>query len=732
MYIVSILVEHPAYALDATYDYVSKEEVIIGVRVQVQFGKQKLIGYVMACKNTYDSKEKIDQEAGFTHRYILRVLDQHPLLNAELQELSKFLSNCTLSPQIACLQAMLPSQLKPSKTKGASIKHVKRIRIVDATIRCKTKRQQEALSYIIKHPNCSISELPYSLGLVNKLVEQKAIVMESVEVFRDPYQKKTKATMHTLTSAQQRVVDGVLKDFGTNTVSLLHGVTGAGKTEVYLHIAKKVTERNKTVIILVPEISLTPMMVTVFKEQFDAQVAILHSRLSSGERYDEYRRIQQGKASIVVGARSAIFAPLQNIGMILMDEEHDSSYKQENAPKYHTLQVAKWRAKYHRCPILLGSATPSLETYSRALKGIYLHYSLPDRINQKPLPKITLVNMVEEMKRNNYSLLSKEMEIAIRNTLQQGKQVMLLLNKRGYASYVRCKDCGEVIHCPHCDVSMTYHKQGGSLQCHYCEHTTPYPTHCPTCYSSNIRHIGSGTQKMEEVLENLFEGAKVIRYDVDSTRKKGSHEKLLALYEKQEANILLGTQMIAKGLHFPNVTFVGVLNADISLHVPDFRANERTFQLLCQVSGRSGRGEDTGAVMIQTYNPEHYVYQCVKSHDYTKFFYQELEYRRLAKYPPFVHLVSIIIEGKEEHKVSNIAQDIHSYLCKQVPDITILGPANSSIYRMKENYRKRILLKFRDSTSIYPCLLEMQDFYNKGKKSNDALVTCDFNPYSQL
>lgn len=732
MYIVNILVEHPVHALDTTFDYLSDVEVASGVRVQIRFASQTLIGYVVSCEETADTKEQLEKKHGFKYRYIEEIMDEKSLLNKELQALSIDLSKLTLAPRIACLQTMLPPQLKPNSSKGVGIKYVKRARVIDANILCKTKKQQEALSYLVDNPNNFVKELPFSDAILSKLVEQKAVTIEPVESYRDPYHySNEQMELHTLTNEQMTVVNGILGTLGSDKTSLIHGVTGSGKTEVYLHLTNQVVETGKTVIILVPEISLTPMMVRAFKQQFDDQVAILHSRLSMGERYDEYRRILHKEVKIVVGARSAIFAPLENVGLIILDEEHDASYKQESTPKYHTLQIARIRAKYNQCPVVLGSATPSLESYSRAKKGIYNLYTLPNRINKKPLPKTTVVDMAEEIRHKNYSLFSKAMKEAIQETLDQNRQIILLLNKRGYASYIRCLDCGEVITCPNCDVTLTYHKDGRKMKCHYCDYETSVITQCPSCASHNVKMIGSGTQKIEEVIEETFENAKVIRYDVDTTKNKGGHEKLLHKFEKQEANILLGTQMIAKGLDFPNVTFVGVLNADISLHIPDFRANERTFQLLCQVAGRAGRGKEEGQVMIQTYNPDHFVLQCVKTHNYERFYQEEMKYRKFAKYPPFVHMVSILIEAKNEDEVEQTSVQIKSYLQKQLPNVQILGPANSVIYMMKNRYRKRILIKFINSKELYPILSSMQDFYNKEKHSR-VLVTCDFNPFSQI
>lgn len=731
LYIVQVLVEHPTHALDTNFDYLSKEELKPGIRVAITFGYQQIIGYVIGCKYTEKSKEDLEEEAGFNYRYISEVIDKQPLLNEELQQLSITLAKLTLSPRISCLQAMLPPQLKPSSNKAVGIKYQNIIEVINKDAVLKTVKQQEALQFLNQHPHTTLKDFPYSRPVLDKMIEQNAVIIKKEEIYRDPFIDDQKDTVeYDLTNDQQKVVNGIMAKINTYHTALIHGVTGSGKTEVYLHLSKYVIQNNRTVLMLVPEISLTPMMVNAFKHKFGRKVAIIHSRLSSGERYDEYRRILNHEVKIVVGARSAIFAPLENIGLIILDEEHDPSYKQESKPRYQTGQIARIRAKYHQCPVVLGSATPSLESYSRAIKGVYDLYELPKRINQFPLPEIELIDMAQEMRKQNYSLFSRAMQKQIQACLQAKEQIILLLNKRGYASFVRCLDCGEVIKCPHCDVTLTYHKQEQLLKCHYCEYQIPIMKHCPNCRGTNLKHFGTGTQKVEEQLENLFPGVKVIRYDVDTTKNKDGHQKLLQRFEKHEADILLGTQMIAKGLDFENVTFVGVLNADLSLNIPDFRSNERTYQLLEQVSGRAGRGKKKGTVMIQTYNPDHFVLQCVKTHDFNRFFNEEMKIRRLAKYPPFVHLLSIIIQGKNEQAVSKNANQIKSYLQKQLPQILILGPANSLIYRMQDIYRKRILIKFTDSKKLYPVLETMSDFYNK--QGTKVHVVCDFNPYSQI
>lgn len=728
MYIVKVLVEHPVHSLDTTFDYLSHEPLLKGIRVWIRFGYQKIIGYVESIEETVLSQEELEKQVGFHYQYIIDVIDEEPLLNEELQDLASQLSRMTLSPRISCLQAMLPTQLKPASHQAVGMKTQLCVEVImDQS--AKTVKQQECLSFLKKHPDIPLKEVPYSRALLKNLEKQGCIQIIEKEVYRQPFSMTHQAKHIQLTVQQQKVVDGILSHQGR--VALLHGVTGSGKTEVYLTLAAHYLKNNQAVMMLVPEISLTPMMVEVFRERFGDQVAILHSRLSQGEKYDEYRRIKRQEVKIVVGARSAVFAPLENIGIIILDEEHDPSYKQESKPRYLTSQIAKIRAKTHHASVVLGSATPSLESYARALKGIYDLYELPDRINQKPLPHVEIVDMIQQTRQHNYSLFSTPMKQSIQTTIDKGEQVILLLNKRGYATYVQCQDCGEVLKCPHCDVTLTDHRSEHKLKCHYCEYMIDYPRVCPHCGSTHFKSVGYGTQKIEEEIEKLFHEAKVLRYDVDTTRQKNGHLKLLEKFRNKEANILLGTQMIAKGLDFEDVTFVGVLNADLSLNVPDFRASERTFQLLCQVSGRSGRGQKQGHVIIQTYNPDHYAITCAAKHDYVSFFHQEMKYRQVAKYPPYCHMVSILIQSKQEKWIHQVAMDVKNYLQTHSHQTIVLGPARSTIYKMQDIYRERILVKFLNSKDIYEALNNINDYYNKQQKGKVRIV-CDFNPYSQI
>ncbi len=729
MYILKVLVEYANQSLDTTFDYLSNQYVETGCRVEISFRHRSIVGYVEMCSETSLTQDELEKSQGFKYQYIKSVIDQKPLLNKELLQLADYLAKLTLSPKIAVLQAMLPIQLKPNSTQGSGIRYEK-YAVFKQDKLVKTVKQQEALAYMKEHKKVKVKDSPYSKAILDKLVEQTVIEYIQEEVKRNPFQDDIEMRQALkLSDDQQKVLFHISQKLGTYFTCLIHGVTGSGKTEVYLQLASQVIERQQSVLMMVPEIALTPMMVTAFKQRFGKKVAIIHSKLSSGERYDEYRRIEEGQVMVVVGARSAVFAPLKNIGLIIMDEEHDASYKQESTPRYLTSQVARKRALYHHCPLVLGSATPSLETYSRALKGVYDLCELPHRINQNPLPEVELIDMAQEIRKHNYSLFSSKMKTAIQSCLEKGEQVVLLLNKRGYASYMRCLDCGEVVKCPHCDVTLTYHKATQRLTCHYCDYSMPVSHTCPHCHSKQVKMVGYGTEKIEEQISQLFPLARVLRYDVDTTRKKNGHHRLLKEFEENKANVLVGTQMIAKGLDFPNVTFVGVLNADISLNIPDFRANERTFQLLEQVSGRSGRGSKQGTVMIQTYNPEHFVLQCVKEHDYQKFYQKEMKIRKLSHYPPFAHLVTLTIEGKDENEVKQSSQRIKTYLEKELTE-TVLGPAPCMIYRMSDEYRMRLMIKTTKSQMLYPVLSRVNDFYNKNKRK--VRVICDFNPYTML
>ena len=557
------------------------------------------------------------------------------------------------------------------------------------------------------------------------------IKSQKVSVYRDPLAHLEVEQSHsrTLTVAQEAVYEQIaqaLEEHQDQTF-LLEGVTGSGKTEVYLQLMAKASQMGRGAILLVPEIALTPQMVRQVKSRFQTGVAVLHSGLTNSQKYDEWRRIIRGQATIVVGARSSIFAPIRDLGLVIIDEEHETTYKQSDTPRYHAREVAIWRCHYHQAPLLLGSATPSLESRSRAQVGRYQHLRLPERVNGRPLPPVTLVDMTKEMVQQTTDELSSVLKDKIADRLAKGQQIVLLLNRRGYASYMLCRECGQVIQCPRCDISLTYHKHEHRLKCHYCDYQSPVPDHCPNCYSDYLRTFGLGTQKIEELLNQHFPDARVIRMDMDTTRKKGQHEALLDRFRRHEADILLGTQMIAKGLDFENVTLVGVINADTALNLPDFRAGEKTFQLLTQVAGRTGRGRFEGEVLIQTYNPDHYVMQLAQQHDYESFFYYEMKRRHLGHYPPYFYTTLITISSKYQAKAQAMSHQVKQALLASGAAIEMLGPSQGAIARINERYYFQLLLKYKDGQVIKESLGAILD-QSQLEAKQGIYITIDHEP----
>lgn len=554
---------------------------------------------------------------------------------------------------------------------------------------------------------------------------------QKVSVYRDPlaHLEVEQSQSRTLTEAQEAVYEQVAQALEAHQEQtfLLEGVTGSGKTEVYLQLMAKASQMGRGAILLVPEIALTPQMVRQVKSRFQTGVAVLHSGLTNSQKYDEWRRIIRGQATIVVGARSSIFAPIRDLGLVIIDEEHETTYKQSDTPRYHAREVAIWRCHYHQAPLLLGSATPSLESRSRAQVGRYQHLRLPERVNGRPLPPVTLVDMTKEMAQQTTDELSSVLKDKIADRLAKGQQIVLLLNRRGYASYMLCRECGQVIQCPRCDISLTYHKHEHRLKCHYCDYQSPVPDRCPNCHSDYLRTFGLGTQKIEELLNQHFPTARIIRMDMDTTRKKGQHEALLDRFRRHEADILLGTQMIAKGLDFEAVTLVGVINADTALNLPDFRAGEKTFQLLTQVAGRTGRGRFEGEVLIQTYNPDHYVMQLAQQHDYDSFFYYEMKRRHLGHYPPYFYTTLITISSKYQAKAQAMSHQVKQALLSSGAAIEILGPSQGAIARINERYYFQLLLKYKDGQVIKESLGAILD-QSQLEAKQGIYITIDHEP----
>lgn len=562
---------------------------------------------------------------------------------------------------------------------------------------------------VAKHAFMEAGE--FSLADVRYAVQQGWVTIEKKTIGRDPYEGQVfeRSKPLVLNDEQQVAYETVVQSMnrGESHVYLLEGVTGSGKTEVYLQWIGQAIEQGKTAMMLVPEIALTPQMVARFKSRFGDRVAVLHSGLNAGEKYDEWLKVKEGKADIVVGARSSVFAPMENLGMIILDEEHESSYKQDDSPRYHARDIAIWRGQYHHCPVILGSATPSLESRARAQKGVYTLLKLTKRAKEQALPTVHLLDMRQEFGRAKGDF-SQPLLDALEDRLAKGEQSVLLLNRRGYSSFIMCRDCGYVVECPNCDISLTLHMDTRRMKCHYCGHEEPIPNRCPKCQSRQIRYYGTGTQKVQEQLENLLPQARVIRMDVDTTRKKGQHEALLKQFELHQADILIGTQMIAKGLDYPDVTLVGVINADTALNIPDFRAAEKTFQLLTQVAGRAGRGDKPGEVYIQTYNPDHYAIQLARGHHYEQFFAQEMQIRHLANYPPYYFTVMITISSEQERIAEKQAWEIRHFLEGELtPTAVLLGPSAKSIARMNNRYYYQVILKYKKEPQLEQKLQEL-------------------------
>lgn len=716
--VVGVLVQLSSQNIDKIFDYIVPNDlessIKVGIRVLVPFGRQTLEGFVLEIKDNSDRDLK----------EIYSILDRDIVLNDELLLLGKQIQKSTLSTLISAYQVMLPKALKAKAGVLVSKKYQTFYELTDKSYLASSSAQEKILKLFSDKKTISRKELlAISSSALSTLIEKKVLSEIKKEDYRIKYEVN-KDKKKVLTPSQQKVVNSVLEN-QQNVPFLLFGVTGSGKTEVYMQIIEEVLKRGETAIMLVPEISLTPQMVEQFSNRFGNQIAALHSALSEGEKYDEWRRIARGEASIVIGARSAIFAPLKNIGIIIMDEEHSDSYKQgDKSPRYHARDIAIWRAKYHSCPVLLGSATPSLESMARAEKGVYQLLVLKERVNGKSLPNVEIIDMNKEAK-NGTSHITNRLLGELSSCIDRGEQAILFLNRRGFSTFVTCKNCSETIKCPNCDITLTYHKSNRMLRCHYCGYATPLPKVCPNCNEEALSDLGVGTEKIEEELHGLLPNARVLRMDVDTTSRKGAHKKMIDAFRSHEYDILLGTQIVAKGLDFSDVTLVGVINADTSLNIPDFRSSENTYSLLSQVAGRSGRSQKTGKVYIQTFNPDHYAISFVKEHDYLGFYREEMKIRRRLGYPPFYFLCYLKISGKEADYLFQESLKIKRSLERNLHHTTILGPTTLAVFKVNNIYRYGIILKYKREEALYDILIKVQNHY----KSNHKLrVDIDFNP----
>lgn len=719
-------------------------QVKVGSAVLVPFGTRELTGYVVGFTETPDVARVKD----------IRALRGGGVLSDQMMNLATWISRyyvCSLGEAIA---QMFPASVRRGRVRVKTESLVKlaipeeEAEALITDMAKKAPRQAGALRVVLeKGPvmrrhnlNNAAGSTP---GAVRALIQKGILEEIKKEILRSPLKgiSKTGKQVPVLTQEQDRAVTAIIGSLENTSPKpfLLHGVTASGKTEVYMRVIEAVLARGKSAIVLVPEISLTPQITRDFWERFGQDVAVLHSRLSPGERYDEWRRAERGDARIVVGARSAVFAPVKDLGLIVVDEEHENSYKQEESPRYHARDVACERARLSKAVCILGSATPSVESYYRAMQGDYCLIELPHRIEMRELPTVEVVDMRVELEDGNKSMFSRSLAQGISQRLECGEQVILFLNRRGYSTFVLCRECGHSMRCPECDVALTYHVAGSNIRCHYCDYEEPVPSVCPNCGGRYIKYFGAGTQKIEGEVRRVFPHARTVRMDTDTTRRKGAHEEIVGRFKKGEYDILVGTQMVAKGLDFPNVTLVGVISADTCLNLPDYGAGERTFQLLTQVAGRAGRGEKEGHVVVQTYSPDHYAIQLGRTHDYTGFYNEEIACRNEGGYPPFSRLILVVVSGKSlkplEKYAIVLARTLQAKIrgAGQLQSIRVLGPAPCALAKVRGMYRWQILLK--TDPKMKPCdYNKLMEEMLRGcpPPSYDIMVQIDVDPESML
>ena len=723
-----VIINSEALEIDRPFTYKVPEEfnneIKIGQIVKVPFGKGNKTseGFILNLKN--------DDNIKFKTKNIAAILVKDPVIDEDDINLIEFLREKTLCKYIDAFRLLIPVGIM----KGAKAKKKRVIVLKNEDL--SNIKNPDGYKKIVEFFKTNsgkytkselINEHSISQYKLNKLIENEVLSIEEESVFRYNDRVYNKDSAKTLTIEQENIIREYINS--DDTMFLLKGVTGSGKTEVYMKLVERVLLEGKSAIILVPEIALTPQMIERFKGRFGVNVALFHSKLSDGERFDEWFRVKEGKAKVIVGARSAIFLPAKNLGLIIIDEEHENTYKSEQNPKYQTKEIAEYLSELKGCKVILGSATPSIETYYRALTGEMKLLELNSRVDNKPMPPMKVIDMRNELKGGNKSLFSRELFIAIQERLKRKEQIILFLNRRGFSTFVSCRSCGYVFKCDECDISMTYHKNG-LLICHYCGKTKREPRECPKCHSKYVKFFGAGTQRVEEEVKKYFNNVRILRMDVDTTRDKHSYERIYNTFKNGEADILIGTQMVSKGLDFKNVTLVGILAADMSINIPDYRAAERTFQIITQVAGRAGRGDKQGEVLIQTYTPQHYSLQYAVNYDYEGFYEKEFTVRAMMKYPPFGKLLLINGTSKKEELLKNFMHKITMMikpLVESCLDIEILGPIPCMISKVKENYRWQIVIKGEFDSYFSKNIKEI--LYDENKNVyNDIRISMDINP----
>mgnify|MGYP004502423765 CR=1 FL=1 len=743
--IAEIIINRTAKKLNRTFDYNIPQKyedlVEIGSTVLVPFGKGENLeeGYVIGLKEstTYEVKDIAKIKYNLTEKQI---------------DLAKWMANryfCNISD---CIKQMITPGTKNKKQernvqdKFINVVYLKKdLDEIDFDIqigKLKSEKQKKVLQFLKNNEGATIPEIETFTGssraIVKTLEKNEYVEIIEKKIERNPIANKIieKTNNLKLTDEQQNAYNKILKSMNEKIYKsfLLYGVTGSGKTEIYLQLISKALEEEKTAIILVPEISLTPQMIDRFIARFGKdEIAVLHSKLSIGERYDEWNRIKENKAKIIIGARSAIFAPTENIGIIIIDEEHDSSYKSESVPKYDAKEIAEILAKENNCPLVFGSATPDINTYYNSENKKIDLLKLTKRANNSKLPQVKIVDLKMELATGNRSMLSRELYEAITQNLEAKKQTILFLNRRGYSTFIMCRECGYTVKCKNCDISMTYHKTENKLKCHYCGYEENIVTICPECHSTKIRYFGTGTQKLEQEINKLFPNASTIRMDIDTVTKKNSHEEILNKFKNENIDILIGTQMVVKGHHFPNVTLVGVIAADSSLNIDDYRANERTFQILTQVAGRAGRENSEGKVIIQTYNPENFSILCAQKQDYEMFYNTEIALRKQLNYPPFCDIILIGFNSLSEKELIDVSNKVYNYLKEKLntEEFNIFRPMPSPINKIQNKYRWRIIIKGKMNSEANTILNEcLKKAYNSNYKYTK--ISIDINPNNMI
>lgn len=729
--------------LDKTYQYAIPEELtdkaVIGALAVVPFGRgnRKINGYIVGIS----AEPKINEEL---IKPIDQVVEGAPLIESHLIFLAYWIKETFGGTMNDSLKTVIPVR------RAVKIKEQRNIElIIDAEKanqlyyeyqKKNNKAKLRLLEVLIREKSLdydiAVGRLNIPRATLAGMEKQGVMRIVSEQIYRNPIKAQNEDYQAVELNAEQQFI---VRDFcqeyerGIRRISLLHGITGSGKTEVYMEIIAAVIAEGKQVILLIPEIALTYQTVLRFYKRFGERISILNSKMSAGERYDQSERARNGEIDIIIGPRSALFTPFQRLGLIIIDEEHEYSYKSETVPKYHAVDVAIKRASLTSSSVILGSATPSLESYRKAQQGEIKLYTLTKRAKEAEPPVIWVTDLREELKKKNKSIFSEKLKTLIEDRLNKKEQIMLFLNRRGYAGFISCRSCGHVMKCPHCEVSLTAHNNG-SMVCHYCGFTQQQPALCPECGSKYIAAFGTGTQKVEELVKKEFPGARVLRMDADTTKNKGGHEAVLSAFAKQKADILVGTQMIVKGHDFPKVTLVGIIAADLSLYTGDFRAGERTFQLLCQAAGRAGRDVLPGEVVIQTYHPEHYSILTAAKGDYEAFYKQEMSYREIMQYPPAANILLMLITAKDEElavkAAASLGEAINLYFEERSEKAVLIGPAPAAISKVNDIYRRVIYLKHKDYESLVVLKNYLEGYFSFTERYKECNLQFDFNPIS--